>query len=102
MGVPPMRLDRACLGLAVVITASPAAAFTLEDAIRSALERNERVQIAQNRQYAASARVDRARAFFFPELTASANYTRRLQENVRDVGGQTVVIQAADALSANV
>ncbi|MFL5349686.1 MAG: TolC family protein [Hyalangium sp.] len=75
--------------------------LTLDRAVGLAAERNETAQAAQRRAEAAEARVARARAFFFPELTLSSTYTRRLRESVRDVGnGQTVVIQRHNALSA--
>lgn len=60
--------------------------LTLEEAIRLALTQNERAEIAEERLAAAAARVKRARAFFFPDLTASAGYTRRGFENGGDNG----------------
>jgi outer membrane protein TolC len=44
--------------------------------------------------------VAQARAFFFPELTVTGTYTRRLHESVREVEGQQVVVQALNALGA--
>jgi outer membrane protein TolC len=75
-------------------------ALTLERAVGLAAERNERALAAQRRAEAAEARVARARAFFFPELTVATTYTRRLHESVRDVGGQQVVTQRRNALNA--
>jgi outer membrane protein TolC len=74
--------------------------LTLERAVGLAAERNETGLAAQRRAEAADARVDKARAFFFPELTVTGNYTRRMRETVRDVAGQPVVIQRRNALGA--
>ena len=78
----------------------PSSGLTLEKAIELALTRNERVQASTARAEAARARVARARAFFFPELTLAGTYTRRLEDTVRQVGGQDVVVQRANALSS--
>ncbi|KFA93721.1 TolC family protein [Archangium violaceum] len=75
--------------------------LTLERAVSLAAERNETALTAQARAEAAEARVARARAFFFPRLNASATYTRRLQDVVRQVGGEEVVVQARNAFSGN-
>jgi outer membrane protein TolC len=50
--------------------------LTIEEAVRLALTRNERTQIADAQLAAAAARVKKARAFFFPDLTATGGYTR--------------------------
>ena len=52
-----------------------------------AVERNERARVADAQAEAAGGRVQRARAFFFPELLVTGSYTRRLHETVRNVGG---------------
>jgi outer membrane protein TolC len=70
--------------------------LTLDRAVALATERNETALAAQRRAEAADARVARARAFFFPELTVSGTYTRRLHENVRD--GE--VLQTRNAFSS--
>lgn len=70
----------------------------LERALQLALERNERAAQADQRSAAATARVHRARAFFFPDLTASGSYTRRAYETTRVVEGQRFTIQSRDAL----
>lgn len=74
--------------------------LTLERAVSLATERNETALAAQRRAEAADARVARARAFFFPELTVVGTYTRRLNQTVREVGGEQVVVQAFNALGA--
>jgi outer membrane protein TolC len=80
--------------------ASAAEPLTLERAIQLAAERNEAPLAARQRSEAAEARVARARAFFFPELSVTGTYTRRLRESVRQVGGETTVIQRYNALGA--
>ncbi|GHG77305.1 multidrug transporter [Comamonas sp. KCTC 72670] len=75
--------------------------LTLEQAVLLAAKRNEVALAAEQQSEAAKARVARARAFFFPELTGTGTYTRRLNEVTRVVGGQTVVIQRNNAFNAN-
>lgn len=50
--------------------------LTIEEAVRLAQTRNERTKIADERRAAAAARMKKARAFFFPDLTASGGYAR--------------------------
>jgi len=78
------------------------APLTLEQAVAWAAERNEAALAAQQRALAADARVARARAFFFPELTATGTYTRRSNQSTREVGGQQVVLQRYNAFGANI
>jgi len=97
------RRARSALALAILLSAGSAsaqpAALTLEDAVVRAVVRDERAAIAGQRLEEAEARLARARAFFFPELTLTASYIRRDQEVVRDVGTEQITIQARDALS---
>lgn len=86
--------------LSLLAGASPAAGLSLEGAVDAVLARNERAQLAKESVEAALGRRAQARAFFFPTLTVGANYTRRANETVRDVGGTSVTIQAYDAVSA--
>jgi outer membrane protein TolC len=51
--------------------------LTLEQAIARALARNEQPKIADERSRAAEARVDKARALFFPSVTANGSYLFR-------------------------
>jgi outer membrane protein TolC len=81
--------------------AAPAEPLTFERAVALAAERNETALAADERARAASARVAQARAFFFPELTATGRYTRRDEETTRNVGGEEIVLQRRNALSAN-
>src|SRR5262249_37505497 len=81
--------------IAVLLTTATISAhaepLSIHEAIRLGLSRNERAAIAGQQVAAAEARVDRARAFFFPDLTARGTYTRR---------GHTVQDQKQDALFA--
>ncbi|MCP3138144.1 TolC family protein [Pyxidicoccus xibeiensis] len=82
--------------------AAPAGpSLTLERAVSLAAERNEAALAARQRATAAAARVSRARAFFFPDLTATGTYTRRSSQSTRDVGGQQVVLQRYNAFGAS-
>jgi outer membrane protein TolC len=88
--------------VALLAGAAPTAAapITLEQAVAAAVKRNERSRVSTEQAEAAAHRVDRARTFFFPDLTLSGAYTRRLHQTIRNVGGNPVVIQRHDALSA--
>jgi outer membrane protein TolC len=74
----------------------PREQIDLEQAIALALQHNERARIAEQSAAVAEARVARARAFFFPDASLSASYTRRAAET-RD-GGR--VLQSQNALAA--
>jgi outer membrane protein TolC len=71
------------------VAGAEGAELTVEEAIRLALLRNERVKIAEERLTVAEARVAKARAFFFPDLTLSGRYGRRNDGGTISVGGQT-------------
>ncbi len=75
--------------------------LTIDRAIALALDRNERTKIADRQEDAAEARVDRAVSFFIPDLDASASYTRRAFETVRDFNGESVVLQSKNSLRAS-
>lgn len=93
---------RTTLALAFVLSSGTAwaqPALTLQDAVERAVRRDERAAIAGTRLEEAEARLARARAFFFPELTLTASYLHRDEEVVRAVGDTEVTIQARDALS---
>ena len=66
-------------------------ALTLEQAVMMASQRNERALAAQQRAEAADARVARARAFFFPELTLTGSYARRFPSTTGSGLGATAV-----------
>src|SRR5690349_21206817 len=78
-----------CLLVAVPAAAEQApaapAAIDLEAALTRAVARNERARIADSQAAAAEARLSRARAAFFPELTLAGTYTRRAQATTREV-----------------
>ena len=91
--------------LTLLILTVPCAAqerLTLERAIELALANNERAGIADAQLAVADARVNRARSFFFPELSVGGTYTRRAYESTREIGGETVTIQSANALNGTV
>jgi outer membrane protein TolC len=72
--------------------APPAAeTLTLERALELVLVHDERAATAGQERLAAEARVERARAFFFPTVTLTGNYLRR---------GRASQFQEHDALSA--
>lgn len=64
----------------------------LEQAIALALARSERARIAEQRTQTAEARVARARAFFFPDVSLSGSYARQ--------GGEIDVRQSRGSLQA--
>ena len=92
------------LVIALLFTAQTAAAepLTLQQAVALARKNHERPRVAALQEDAADARVARARAFFFPDITLSGTYTRRAFERTSTVGGETIIIQARNALNANV
>lgn len=88
--------------IAIALTAGPLVAqepLTLRGAIDLALTRNERGMAADARSEAAASRVDRARAFFFPELEVSGTYLQRGYESTRQIGDDVVTLSARDAQS---
>lgn len=87
------RLLFAALWLpAAALAAEP---LTLEGAVRLALERNERAQIATARVDAAEARVAQARSFFFPDVALGATYRRQPEIASPELG----VIRPSDTLT---
>lgn len=102
MGRLPFRHGFALLFLISFLPVKPARAeaLSIEAAVAAAIANNERPQAASERANAAEARVQKARAFFFPTLGADATYTRRAFETVRNDGGTSVVLQKRDALTA--
>ena len=75
------------------------AELTLEQAVRLALERNERSLAAGEQQAASEARLAQARAFFLPTLSFTGDYIRRPSEVERSIGGQSYTVQKVDALA---
>jgi len=78
------------------------APLTLDEAIGLAVTRNERALASGERLEAAEARVSKARAFFFPDVQAAGNYTRRPYERTSTVGGQEIVVSKRDAFSTSI
>ncbi len=87
------------LFLSLPLAPQEAGLLTLEEAVRTALQLNERAISAGEELTAAQARVAQARAAFLPSLNASTTYTRRPFEVTRQIGGTTAVIQSFNALS---
>lgn len=96
------RFAAASLGLIFLLAPLLAAQdrpLTLDEAVKLALERNERALAAQQDINAANARVAQARSFFLPAVTSTGTYTRRAYEVKRLVGDQEVIISRFNALS---
>lgn len=96
------RALRRIVMVALAIAALPLRAddpLTLRSAIDLALSRNERAQAADARAEAAESRVNRARAFFFPELEVSGTRLRRGYETTRQIGDDIVTLSSRDAES---
>jgi outer membrane protein TolC len=96
------RFGAASLGLIFILAPLLAAQdkpLTLDEAVKLALERNERALSTQEDVNAANARVGQARSFFLPALTSTSGYTRRAYEVRRVVGDTEVVISRFNALS---
>jgi outer membrane protein TolC len=85
----------------MLAAALPAAekALSLEQAVQLALSRNERALAAGEQIRAAEGRVTQARAYFFPAISLTGNYTRRPNAVERDLNGQSITVQSLNALS---
>lgn len=95
-------LGMALLGLALLLPGLAAAQddpLTLDEAVKLALERNERARSTWEEVVAANARLAQARSFFLPSITSTSTYTRRAYETRRVVGETEVIIQRYNALS---
>lgn len=98
------RPDRWGVALLIVLaTAGPVRAepVTLEDAYRSALAVNERVQRAEEGVFQARDEVRRARSFVLPSVKLEASYTRSPLEEV-DRGGGVSILQARSSTRGQV
>lgn len=90
------------LGLALLLPSFAAAQddpLTLDEAVKLALERNERAKSTWEEVVAANARLAQAKSFFLPSITSTSIYTRRAYETRRVVGDTEVIIQRYNALS---
>jgi len=76
--------------------------LTLESAVQSALSRNERAAVADQRIIASDARSMKGRSVFLPTLNLSGSYTRRPYEVTRELDGQEIIIQSLNALAGSV
>jgi len=98
-------LGTALLGLALLLPSLAAAQddpLTLDEAVKLALERNERAKSTWEEVVAANARLAQARSFFLPSITSTSTYTRRAYETRRIVGETEVIIQRYNALSETI
>jgi len=96
------RLSASFLGLTLFIApllATQDQVLSLDEAVKLALERNERALATREDVRAANARVDRARSFFLPTITTTGVYQRRAYEVKRLVGDTEVVIQRFNGFS---
>lgn len=100
--IPPVPLLLLLPLLLSTTALADGAPLTLDEAIRLAVTRNERALASGERLEAAEARVSKARAFFFPDVQAAGNYTRRPFERTSTVGGQEVVLSKRDAFSSSI
>ena len=91
------------LGLVLLILPAllPAAeeALSLEQAVQLALSRNERALAAGEQMAVTQGLVTQARAYFFPAISLTGNYTRRPNAVERELNGQAMTIQSMNALS---
>lgn len=76
--------------------------FTIEYAVKTALVKNERSEIANESLKAARARLLKAKSVFIPSITATGTYTRRPYEVTREINGQTIIVQSLNALGGNI
>jgi outer membrane protein TolC len=74
--------------------------LTLREALDLAARNNEDVGIAEARVVRARAIRREAYSAFLPDLTLTSTYTRRSQEVTREIEGDTVVVQAENALNS--
>jgi len=96
------RIASAALGLIFMLAPLVSAQerpLTLDDAVKLALDRNERALAASQDIAAANARVAQARSFFLPSVSSTSTYSRRPFERTIQVGDSTVVIQRLNGLS---
>jgi len=96
------RRGAASLGLILLLVPGLAAQdrpLTLDEAVTLALERNEQSKATHEEVLVAKARVQRARAFFFPTVTSTSAYIRRPFERRITIGDSEVIIQRLNGLS---
>jgi len=89
-----------CLTFSALLMSSPTQVLTLETAVQRATQETQRSKLTQEQEIIAQAATTKARAFFFPTLGVTGNYTRRAFETIREIGGERATIQARNALSA--
>ena len=91
------------LGLVLLILpawlAAAEEALSLEQAVQLALSRNERALAAGEQMAVTQGLVTQARAYFFPAISLTGNYTRRPTGVERQLNDQNIIIQSQNALS---
>ncbi len=99
LAVAPLVL----LAPSLLSPAAPAAdvPLTLDEAVRLAVTRNERALASGERLAAAEARVSKAKAFFFPDLSAKGSYVRRASTVVSGLSDSDLSPQRLDVLTAS-
>ncbi|MCX6555444.1 MAG: TolC family protein, partial [Candidatus Aminicenantes bacterium] len=73
--------------------------LSLEQAVQLALKRNERALAADEKLAVTQGLVAQARAYFFPAISLTGNYTRRPNAVERELNGQAITVQSLNALS---
>ncbi|MCX6557125.1 MAG: TolC family protein, partial [Candidatus Aminicenantes bacterium] len=73
--------------------------LSLEQAVQLALKRNERSLAAGEQVAVTQGLLTMARAYFFPAVSLTGNYTRRPNAVERELNGQTITVQSLNALS---
>jgi outer membrane protein TolC len=73
--------------------------LSLEQAVQLALNRNERALAAGEQVAVTQGMVTQARAYFFPSISLTGNYTRRPNAVERELNGQAITIQSLNAFS---
>lgn len=74
--------------------------LTLERALELAAQQSEEIALSRLRELRSSAERRQALASVLPALSMSGTFTRRAREVTREVGGETITVQARDAYSA--
>jgi outer membrane protein TolC len=93
---------RGLIPLAILLAATPASAqLTFEQAVRTAVEKNERSAIAGRTRDAADARVAQARSLFLPSVNLTGTYTRQPERSALNSDGNQVVVQPPNAVTAS-
>ena len=94
-----MKVLSLVLLISPVLLSAAGKDLSLEQAVQLALSRNERALAAGEELRAAEGRVTKARAYFFPAVSLTGNFTRRQNAVEREFEGQPITIQSLNAVS---